>query len=61
MIDFQDALKIGGRLFVIVGQAPVMEALLITRVTEDEWLRQTLFETVVPPLKNVPEITHFEF
>ena len=38
-----------------------MEALLITRVTEDEWLRQTLFETVVPPLKNVPEITHFEF
>jgi protein-L-isoaspartate(D-aspartate) O-methyltransferase len=58
---FQDALKIGGRLFVIVGKAPVMEALLITRVTEDEWLRQTLFETVVPPLKNVPEITHFEF
>ncbi len=58
---FQDALKIGGRLFAVVGEAPVMEALLITRVTEDEWLRQALFETVVPPLKNVPEITHFEF
>lgn len=58
---FQDALKIGGRLFVVVGVAPVMEALLITRVTDDEWLRQVLFETVVPALKNVPEITHFEF
>jgi len=58
---FRDALKIGGRLFVVVGEAPVMEALLITRVTDEEWVQEALFETVVPPLKNVPEITHFEF
>ena len=29
---FQNSLNIGGRLFAIVGDAPVMEARLITRV-----------------------------
>jgi len=29
---FQNSLNVGGRLFAIVGDAPVMEAKLITRV-----------------------------
>ena len=37
---FQQALRIGGRLFVIVGQAPVMEAWQVTRVGEREWQRE---------------------
>ena len=45
------ALKIGGRMFVICGQLPVMEALLITRVAAAEWTRQSLFETDLPRLR----------
>ncbi|MGH8335712.1 MAG: protein-L-isoaspartate O-methyltransferase family protein, partial [Gammaproteobacteria bacterium] len=42
---YAEWLNLGGRLFVIVGQPPVMEALLITRVREDAWSRESLFET----------------
>lgn len=48
---FARQLKLGGRLFVIVGQAPAMEALLITRMGRDDWGRESLYETVVPPLR----------
>lgn len=58
---FQRALKIGGRLFVIIGQAPVMEALLVRRVSADRWVRESLFETVVPPLLNAPQPPRFVF
>ena len=37
---FQQALRIGGRLFVVVGQAPIMEAWRVMRVGEREWQRQ---------------------
>ena len=49
---FQRQLEIGGRLFVIVGEAPVMEARLVRRVSEDGWVTESLFETVVAPLMN---------
>jgi protein-L-isoaspartate(D-aspartate) O-methyltransferase len=58
---FQRALKIGGRLFVIVGQAPAMEAWKVTRLGEREWQRESLFETVVEPLVNAPEPSRFVF
>lgn len=47
---FQTQLTIGGRLFIIVGEPPVMEALLITRLDEREWNSEGLFETDMPPL-----------
>ena len=47
---FEDQLAIGGRLFVIVGTPPAMEAMLVRRTGEREWVRESLFETVVPPL-----------
>jgi protein-L-isoaspartate(D-aspartate) O-methyltransferase len=58
---FQRRLAIGGRLFVIVGMEPVMEALLVTRVGERDWIREGLFETVVPPLVNAAPPAEFEF
>jgi protein-L-isoaspartate(D-aspartate) O-methyltransferase len=58
---FQRALKIGGRLFVVVGQSPVMEAWKITRVGEREWQREGLFETVIQPLTNAPKPPEFVF
>ncbi|MDE2234964.1 MAG: protein-L-isoaspartate O-methyltransferase [Gammaproteobacteria bacterium] len=54
-------LNIGGRLFVITGEPPVMEALLVTRVAEDAWSRESLFETALPPLLNAPQPLQFRF
>lgn len=58
---FQRALRIGGRLFVVVGEAPVMEAWRITRVGEREWVRESLFETVIDALVNAPRPPSFVF
>jgi protein-L-isoaspartate(D-aspartate) O-methyltransferase len=47
-----DALGPDGRLFIIVGEAPVMEARLIRRAAENDWVSETLFETMLDPLIN---------
>ena len=47
---FEAQLALGGRLFVVVGTAPAMEAMLVRRAGEDEWIRECMFETVLPPL-----------
>jgi protein-L-isoaspartate(D-aspartate) O-methyltransferase len=49
--NLKQALKAGGRMFVIVGDSPVMEALLVTRVGAAEWTIQSLFETDLPRLR----------
>lgn len=48
--NLKQALKIGGRMFVIVGNSPAMQALLISRAGESEWNTQSLFETDMPRL-----------
>ena len=58
---YKRRLRIGGRLFAIVGDAPVMEAVLITRLGENEWTQESLFETDVPPLVNAPQPQRFTF
>lgn len=58
---FQRLLEVGGRLFVIVGDAPVMEARLVRRVAEDGWVTESLFETVVDPLINARRPSGFAF
>ncbi len=58
---FQQALKIGGRLFVVVGTLPVMEAWKVVRVGEREWQRESLFETNIDPLVNAPQPSQFVF
>ncbi len=57
--ELQQGLNVGGRLFVVAGEAPAMEALLITRLGENEWSRESLFETELPPLQNAPQVRHF--
>ncbi|OYQ12660.1 protein-L-isoaspartate O-methyltransferase [Ralstonia solanacearum] len=54
-------LKVGGRLSIFVGGAPVMEAQLITRVSEAEFQTRNLFETYVTPLVGVPAPSQFRF
>jgi len=58
---FQRMLNRGGRLFVVTGDSPVMEAVLIRRVGEHEWSRESLFETELPMLKNAPRPSQFVF
>ena len=58
---FQRQLAIGGRLFVIVGDAPVMDARLVRRVSENGWVTESLFETVVAPLQNARRTPGFAF
>jgi len=57
--NFKQALNIGGRLLAIVGDAPAMDVVLITRVGESEWTQETLFETDLPALINAPEPERF--
>jgi protein-L-isoaspartate(D-aspartate) O-methyltransferase len=44
------ALAVGGRMFVVIGSGPAMEARLVTRTGEDSWLSEVLFETRIEPL-----------
>ena len=50
-LNLKQALKTGGRMFIVIGHSPVMQALLITRVGEAEWTTQSLFETDLPRLR----------
>ena len=56
---FEQWLNPGGRLFCIVGQPPVMEALLIT--AGESAARKSLFETVTTPLANAQQPDPFRF
>ena len=55
------ALAVGGRMFVVIGADPVMEARLVTRTGEDSWLSEALFETRIEPLilRSPPSRFHF--
>ena len=58
---FLRQLKPGGRLFVVVGEAPAMEACLVTRTGAADWATESLFETVLPPLAGARRPNQFEF
>lgn len=49
---FVMALRPGGKLFVIIGPAPVMDARLVERTGENDWQSSSLFETSLAPLVN---------
>ena len=54
-------LAVGGRMFVVVGDAPAMEATLITRITSDNFKADVLFETCLPAIVNAPQAEKFAF
>ena len=58
---FEQRLKVGGRLFVIVGTAPAMQAMLITREDHSQFNRQVLFETVIKALEGTELSVKFKF
>ena len=59
--SYKSNLAIGGRLFVILGQAPTMAASLITRVDATNWRTECLFETSLKPLLNTQTTEKFNF
>lgn len=58
---FEQMLALGGRLFVVVGEAPVMDARLVRRTAEGAFATQSLFETVIDPLVNAARPPQFAF
>jgi protein-L-isoaspartate(D-aspartate) O-methyltransferase len=58
---FARQLKPGGRLFAVVGEAPVMTARLLSWVGPGAVVTRDLFETVIAPLVNAPTPARFEF
>lgn len=58
---FEQWLAAGGRLFVVVGQGPVMEAQRISRSAPGDLRRESLFETVVDPLVHAAAPPRFVF
>jgi len=54
-------LKVGGRLAAIVGQEPVMCAVLVTRLSDKEFSSVNLFDTVAPRLSGFEEPSRFHF
>lgn len=58
---FKNSLKVGGRLFAIVGDAPAMEAQLITRLASGEFKSINIMEACVAPLQNATQPERFVF
>lgn len=59
--QFQKNLAVGGRLFIITGSLPIMEANLISRVDENHWSSECLLETCIPPLLHAARPQAFVF
>ena len=58
---FQQQLAVGGRLFAVVGERPVMTARLVTCTAPGAFHVADLFETVIDPLANAEQRPRFRF
>lgn len=58
---YLEKLTLGGRLAVIAGQAPAMTAQVVTRISEQEWETETLFETDLKALSSSQKKQTFKF
>ena len=59
--QFLQQIKVGGRIVAVIGEAPVMTAQLITRVSEVGYNTINLFETAIKPLRHATTPSHFQF
>ncbi len=57
---YKEKLSLGGRLCLITGKAPAMQAQMITRVGQQEWETETLFETEISPLITSETTQHIQ-
>ena len=59
--QFRGWVNPGGRMFIVQGQAPAMEATLCTRLNVSDWREESLFETDLPRLIHAEALPEFEF
>jgi protein-L-isoaspartate(D-aspartate) O-methyltransferase len=57
----EDALNINGKMFVVIGKYPVMNANIIKRVSEKKLVLEQSFETTLEPLKNINKKNYLNF
>ena len=58
---FLDRLAPGGRLFAVVGDAPVMKAVVVRQPASGAYQHAEIFETVLKPLLNAAQPPRFRF
>ena len=58
---FLDSLAPGGRLFAVVGDAPIMSARVVTCAAPGTYRTAEIFETVLAPLVNCEQPARFRF
>ena len=59
--SIQTQLAMGGRLLAVIGEAPVMTANLVTRISQQAFNTVGLFETSIPPLRDARQPERFVF
>jgi len=58
---FLKQIRVGGRIFAIIGESPSMSAQIITRVSDAAYNTVKVFETDVKPLREALTPSHFVF
>lgn len=58
---FEAKVALGGKLFAVIGDGPVMAATLLERTGPEEWRETVLFETVLKPLQGAARPSQFQF
>ena len=59
--SIKQQMKVGGKMFCILGKEPTMEAVLFERIGDDRWEETGLFELLTPSIPNSPEAEKFHF
>ncbi len=58
---YKHILNLNGRIFAILGRAPIMKALIINHPTIEVWQETVLYETVVPMMEQSNHLKEFDF
>ena len=58
---FEALLEVGGRMFVILGNGPIMQATIVDRIGERQWRSESLFDTAITALEHAVPPAAFEF
>lgn len=59
--QLKHSLAQNGRMFVVTGSAPAMQAHIITRTGDNDWVDESIFETVLQPLTHGEATPSFAF
>lgn len=59
--SIKQQVRVGGRVFAVLGNAPTMHAMLFTQLASDDWHEESLFETTIPRLAGIQEARAFDF